>query len=116
LIESVKSVTLLFGDMRVGRDGADQSRGQWSVDAFKEFQKQHGESIAVGEQPVATRMLDFLDQPFRTQFGQIVAERGEPILLGRSRAAAVAEWRFFVVNVAPLARWAKRTRACMSAS
>ena len=82
MIESVESMALLFGDEGVGGNRAKQPGGQRRVDPFEEFQKEDGESIAVGQQAVPARVCDFLDQVFRAQLGQVVAERGESILVG----------------------------------
>lgn len=54
-----------------------------SFDALEELEKEHADPVAGGSQAIASGMLDFLDEVFGAQLREVVAERGEPAVLGR---------------------------------
>ena len=83
LIQTVKSVALLFGERRVSRNRSKETSGQRSVDPLEEFQEEHADAVALGHQSITAGALNFLHEAFGAQLREIVAQGCETILLRR---------------------------------
>src|SRR6266498_1102519 len=70
--------------LRVSGKRSQEPSGERRVDAFKEFEKHQRDSIAVWQEPVPSGVWKLLDKALCTQLRELVAERREAIVLGRS--------------------------------
>ena len=64
LIEPIELRTLRIWQRRVSRKRLEQACGQRCVNAFKEFEEDDGDRVAMGLQPVPAGVRQFVDQPF----------------------------------------------------
>src|SRR5208337_579635 len=67
LIEPVEERSALAAQLGVGRDWGKKAGSQRSVDAFKELQKDEADRVAVGEDPIAARVWQLLDEALGAQ-------------------------------------------------
>jgi len=82
VIQAVKLRQFLPWNLRLGTDGPHEPGGERCVEAFEELQKEHAEAVALREQPIPPRMRKLVDQPLGAQFGDVVAERRQPVVGG----------------------------------
>lgn len=59
-----------------------ESGGQRCIDPFKEFEEDQANRVAVREQTVASGAVDFDQQAFGSQLGEIVSQRSEAVVVG----------------------------------
>ena len=74
LIQAVELRSALAGEVGVGSDRREKAGCQRSVDAFEKLQEDETDRIAVGEELVAARVRQFLDETLGAQFRKIVAQ------------------------------------------
>ena len=58
----------------IGSDGPKSPSGQRGIDALEEFQKEDADSIAFGQQAIATGVGNYLDETLGAELRQVVAE------------------------------------------
>ena len=68
LIEPAELRSALAAQLGVGRHWGKKVGSQRSVDAFEELQKDKADRVAVGEEPVAARVWQLLDEALGAQF------------------------------------------------
>ena len=97
---------------------AEEASGQRGVDAFEQLEENQAERVSMGEKLIAAGIWKLSDETFGPKLGEVIAEGGERIAVGRASKCLddVGCWISAVVKVLPAAMCAKRTRACIRAS
>ncbi len=116
-IEFVQLRDLVPGELGVAGERFQHASRQGCVDFLEELQVNDTETVALGQQAIALRVRDFLDQPLGPQFGELITE-GRELVPGGGQAQGLDDmrWSSRVVKVPPAAKCEKRTKACMRAS
>ena len=73
-VEAVKLGAVGVVQLAISAEWSKQTGSQRSIDAFKEFEEDHADGVALGEQSIAARARDFLNQTFSPELGQVVAQ------------------------------------------
>jgi hypothetical protein len=68
----------------VGKDGAKEASGQRGVDAFERLEENQAERVSMGEKPIAAGIWKLSDETFGPKLGEVIAEGGERIAVGRA--------------------------------
>lgn len=79
LVEAIQ-LSLLLGLQRgVASKWLEQPGRQGRADPFKQLQEDHADGVAVRQEAIATRVGQFLHQPFGAEFPEVVAERCQAV-------------------------------------
>ena len=73
LVKAVELRASLIGELGVGSERRKQPGRQGSVDALEEFQKDEADRVAVGQESVAARVRQLVEETFGAQFREIIA-------------------------------------------
>src|SRR5438309_1661585 len=82
LIEPVELRLLLWRQFSVACKRMQETSGQWSVNAFEQFEEHEANPVTLRQQAIPARFGNSLDQAFGAQLGEIVAKRTQAILTG----------------------------------
>ena len=82
LVETIQLRETLLLKMFICREGSEQASSEWGVNPLKQFQKNQADAIAVGQEAVAPGVRNLFNQALGPQLGQVVAQRGEAIVIG----------------------------------
>ena len=82
LVETIELMALVLGHAGIRGYGAEQTGGQRCVDTLEELEEDHADRVALRAEPIAPGVRDLFDEAFGSQLGQVVAYRGESILIG----------------------------------
>src|SRR5207247_2602810 len=74
----VASLLLKFG---ITLDRLQETSGERRVDSLKELEENEAHGVALGGQAMAAGFGDFERQAFGAQLGQVVAQRGQAVLV-----------------------------------
>ena len=83
MVEHVELMEPIGGHGSVSGIGMKQPSGEGCVDFVEEFEKQQTDAISVGQELIATRVVQLFHETFGPEFPQFIAERGQRALLGR---------------------------------
>src|SRR6266566_7528671 len=81
LIEPVELREPVGTKVAVSGDGVQQPGGERSVDAFKEFEEHEAQAVSLREEPILPGVRELLDQALRSEFGQLIAQGGEAVVI-----------------------------------
>ena len=68
-VETVELGAAGVAQLGIGTEWTEQTGGQRSVDTFKKFKEHQADGVALGEQSIAVRARDFLNQSFEGRVG-----------------------------------------------
>ena len=69
--------------------------GQRGIDAVEQLQKDQADRVTRGRQAIAAGARQLLDQAFGAQFGEVVAQRGQAVLLAAAAQGGGDVWMNF---------------------
>ena len=84
MVEAVELRSLVIMDLCIGVDGAKESSGQRRINTFEQLEEDQTERVAVGEELISAGIWKLGDKTFGPKLGEVIAEGGERIALGRA--------------------------------
>src|SRR5271163_1386173 len=81
LIEAIERRAFVVQESSVAGNRLQKAGGQRGIDAVKQLQEDQADRVTRGWQAIAAGARQLLDQAFGAQFGEIVAQGGQAVLL-----------------------------------
>ncbi len=82
LIEAIELRSPLRFEQGICFDGAEKACRERRIDAFEEFQEDEADRVSLREELITARVGELGNKAFGAEFREIVAERGERVVLG----------------------------------
>ena len=84
MVEAVELRSLVMMDLCIGADGAEKASGQRGVNTFEQLEEDQAERVSVGEKLISAGIWNLGDKSFGPKLGEVIAEGGERIAIGRA--------------------------------
>jgi len=81
LIEAIQLRAFLLLKFGITLDRLQETSGERRLDSLKELEENEAHGVALGGQAMAAGFGDFERQAFGAQLGQVVAQRGQAVLV-----------------------------------